>query len=554
MYVYFWRWAIWKAFQQAPEEKAIISFITASSWLDGPAFVGLRKLAVDTANDIWVLDLGGEGRGARKEENVFDIQSPVAIVTLVKSGKASRAAKIFYRRIRGTRQEKFLQLDEIKRLHADDGWIEIAAPNGEKFIPETTSELWQQLPLLADLFPWQQPGIMYNRAWPVAPSPEVLKERWKFLLEDTDADSRAERYVTGNSGRNIYTKVGSLEPLADLPVDAEPQPIVRMGWRSFDQQWTFDDPRLAKTDSPALWQSLSDKQVFLVSPWTARISNGPAATVAVGVPDKHYYCNRGGKDVIPLYRDQECEQPNVTAGLREKLEDIMGLEVTPEDFLAYCYALIAHGGYSEMFHDPLDSSPVRIPITRDLQRFTQAVEMGYELLWLQTFGQRFTSDARPLGRVPRIDGLFWLESVNTLPQDMKEISYDAETHQLHIADGVISGVLPEVWTFEVSGMKVLDKWLGARTRKGIGRAAGKSATPLDRIRPTEWEDEWNDELLDLLRMLTRTVELGPQQMQLLEEIVQGELITADQLPSPTDAERKVPKTIKRDYGQTSITF
>ena len=281
-YVYFWRWAIWKTFQQAPEEKAIVSFITASSWLDGPAFVGLRKLAVDTANDIWILDLGGEGRGARKDENVFDIQSPVAIVTLVKSGKASRAAKIYYRRIRGTRQEKFLQLDQIKRLHVDDGWTEIDSPNGEKFIPETPHEHWQRFTLLADLFPWQQPGIKYNRMWPVAPSSEVLKERWRCLLEDADASTRAERYVTGSSGRNIHTKVGSLDPLVDLPVDAEHQPIVRMGWRSFDRQWTFDDPRLAKTDSPALWQSLSDKQIFLVSPWSARISKGPRPLCRLG--------------------------------------------------------------------------------------------------------------------------------------------------------------------------------------------------------------------------------------------------------------------------------
>ena len=115
-------------------------------------------------------------------------------------------------------------------------------------------------------------------------------------------------------------------------------------------------------------------------------------------------------------------------------------------------------------------------------------------------------------------------------------------------------MLPEVWDFEVSGMNILGKWLGARTRRGIGRAAGKAATPLDLVRPTEWEDEWNDELLDLLRMLTRTVELGAQQTQLLEEVVQGELIAPEQLPSPTDAERKVPKTIKRDYGQTSLIF
>ncbi|WP_206677859.1 hypothetical protein, partial [Salmonella enterica] len=84
------RWAIWKAFQQDPGDQAIISFITASSWLTGPAFVGLRDLARRTASEIWVMDLGGEGRGARQEENVFDIQTPVAIVTLVRTGKAAR--------------------------------------------------------------------------------------------------------------------------------------------------------------------------------------------------------------------------------------------------------------------------------------------------------------------------------------------------------------------------------------------------------------------------------------------------------------------------------
>ena len=111
LYVYFWRWAIWKAFQQDPGDQAIISFITASSWLTGPAFVGLRDLARRTASEIWVMDLGGEGRGARQEENVFDIQTPVAIVTLVRTGKAAREASVYYRRFRGTRAEKFAALD-----------------------------------------------------------------------------------------------------------------------------------------------------------------------------------------------------------------------------------------------------------------------------------------------------------------------------------------------------------------------------------------------------------------------------------------------------------
>src|SRR5699024_12311777 len=84
---------------------------------------------------------------------------------------------------------------------------------------------------------------------------------------------------------------------------------------------TFDGPRVAQTDRPALWQSLSPQQIFLVSPWSARINNGPAATVSTGVPDLHYYCNRGGKDIIPLYRDAHCAEPNITRGILKKLSE-----------------------------------------------------------------------------------------------------------------------------------------------------------------------------------------------------------------------------------------
>lgn len=552
LYVYFWRWAIWKVFENDPQDKAIISFITASSWLDGPAFVGLRKLAIDTASEIWVLDLGGEGRGARKEENVFDIQSPVAIVTLVRTGKAAKPASVYYRRIRGTRQEKFDQLDSIQRLEVSDGWATLKADNGENFIPASTNNLWSSMPLLADLFPWQQPGIKYNRMWPVAPSASVLKQRWKELLTDSNSDVRAEKYVTAKTGRNIHTQVGDLPRLADLPEDAPHQPIVRMGWRSFDRQWTFDDPRLAKTDSPALWQSLSPQQIFLVSPWSARISNGPAATVSTGVPDLHYYCNRGGKDIIPLYRDAHCAEPNITRGILKKLSEAYDYSVSPEDLMAYCYALIAHEGYSKLFWEELENSPVRLPITTNPQLFQNAVTLGRELLWLQTFGERAFDEDHPVGSIPSISGMGWIEPVTTLPETTKDIRYDNDTHELHIGDGIVSGVLPEVWSFEVSGMNILDKWLGSRTRKGIGRAASKSATPLDRIRPEEWEDEWNDELLDLLRVLTKTLELAPAQQELLEQILNDELMDADALPKPSNAERKVPKTLKRDYAQTFL--
>jgi predicted helicase len=69
LYVYFWRWAIWKVFEAQGDGPAVVSFITASSWLTGPGFVGLRQLAQSIGDEIWVCDLGGDNCGTHIEEN-----------------------------------------------------------------------------------------------------------------------------------------------------------------------------------------------------------------------------------------------------------------------------------------------------------------------------------------------------------------------------------------------------------------------------------------------------------------------------------------------------
>lgn len=106
----------------------------------------------------------------------------------------------------------------------------------------------------------------------------------------------------------------------------------------------------------------------------------------------------------------------------------------------------------------------------------------------------------------------------------------------------MAGVRPGVWGFTVSGLRVVERWIAARTAVGVGKSAStaKTATPLDKIRPLQWEDDWNVELLELLRVLTHTVESYPAQEDLLERIVTSPLIPAVELPQPTKAERGVP--------------
>ena len=86
----------------------MVAFITGSSWLAGPGFVGLRQLVRQLADDVWVIDLGGDNHGANPEDNVFKIETPVAIVVLARDGASRRAepARVRYRRVRGSEDEK----------------------------------------------------------------------------------------------------------------------------------------------------------------------------------------------------------------------------------------------------------------------------------------------------------------------------------------------------------------------------------------------------------------------------------------------------------------
>lgn len=552
-YVYFWRWSIHKAFEQTPNAPAVVSFITASSWLQGPAFLGLRALARDLADEIWVVDLGGEGRGGQADDNVFAIQTPVAVVTLFRRARStSTPAVVYYRRVTGTRSGKLAALagihapltDSVPGAASDpgDGWAVVPAAAGGRMVPTSGGLGWQAMPALTDLFPWQQPGAMLNRSWPIAPTPDLLHQRWGALLTRPDSTSRAEAYVTPATGRNIFTKVEGLKPIAELPAEAPPRPVVRYGYRSFDRQWTLQDPRLAALERPALWAALSDHQVFLTTLTTSPLGRGPALTVTTAVPDKHHFRGSyGGKDVIPVYRDATTTRPNITAGLLEVLAQKYGRDpITPEDFTAYVFAMLSHPGYQQRFAVELTTPGPRVPLTADPDLFDEGRDLGRELLWLQTYTDRYRSITGGRGTdLPSPADLGWSTPVDRIPSTEKEIRYNLQNRSLHIATGTVTGVSPEVWAYEVSGFAVVPRWLAARTARGTGRAASRP-TPLDRIRPITWADEWNDELLDLVRVLTATVALEARQDNLLAQIVTTAMLHADQLPVPSATERKVP--------------
>ena len=294
------------------------------------------------------------------------------------------------------------------------------------------------------------------------------------------------------------------------------------------------DNRLGDYLRPTLQRTHSNQQVYITSLLTKVLGQGPAAIATNLIPDLDTFSGRGAKDVIPLWRDPAANEPNLPAGFLSRLAESYGFQVTTEDFLAYTYAVLATPRYVEFFWDELTIPGPRLPITKDPDLFRRAVELGGQLLWLHTYGERYVPAGERAGHVQRGETRCQVGTPSSPDEYPEKYAYDASHQELHVGKGRFAPVRPEVWEFSVSGLQVVKSWLGYRMRE----PKGKKSSPLDEILPQSWQ--FDDELLELLWVLEGTVDLLPVAGRLLQEIVAGDLFTAAELPQPTDAEREGP--------------
>ena len=366
-YVYFWRWATWQA-TELPPGPGVVAFITAASYLDGVSMGGLRQHLRATFDELHVVDLGGEGRGALKEENVFDIQTPVAVAIGASNGPKSRPgekgapepsvsepgqaadahgrsdspstggpsgdsedaesewagrqkpAEVRYRRVGGDRANKFAVLRQMRLGRA---YEEVEGRGLDRFVPAGSGDYYDW-PEITDLFPWIHSGCQLKRTWPISENEATVKQRWRTMLRAVPRER--DELMRATDARNsaarpmpIAGRGENLRALKELDRDDPPEGIARYGYRSLDRQWIIADNRLVDRPRPDLWRVRGHRQVFLTTLTSTKLGAGPVLAASPYVPDLHHFSGRGARDVMPLYRDPVGEVPNLADGILEAL-------------------------------------------------------------------------------------------------------------------------------------------------------------------------------------------------------------------------------------------
>jgi hypothetical protein len=550
LYVYFWRWATWKVFDHDPNHNTgIVCFITVAGFLNGPGFQRMRDYLRRTCDEIWVIDCSPEGHQPEVPTRVFQgVQHPVCIVLASRSPdkQAGTPAKVRFRALAaGPREQKFAALEKL--MLQTRGWSECPTEWRAPFLPESKGA-WGTYPRLEDFFDYNGSGVMPGRTWVIAPDAKSLLERWNALV-NAPADQKESLFhphlrngeLGDKSSQRVVPRGLPGYPARPVPVanDLSPcVPPVRYGFRSFDRQWIIPDNRLINQPNPSLWEAHSEHQVYLTALQAHAPTSGPALTFTGLIPDLHQYKGSFGGRAFPLWRDRNATVPNVGGKLLALLAKMYEVHLIAEDVLAYIAAIAAHPAYTSRFKSDLIQPGLRIPLTADRKLFQEAAELGRTVVWLHTFGERFADakagrpasaprlPAKDAPRIPKSGGI---------PHDPAEfpdtIEYDPTKRVLSIGKGRIENVPPAVWEYEVSGKQVLRQWFSYRKKNRERPIIGDRRPPskLGDIQPDHWLAEYTTELIDLLHVLGRLVELEPAQADLLERICAGPLIPAGRL-------------------------
>ncbi len=555
LYVYFWRWAARKVFEELPGQQpgggsGIVAFITAAGFLSGPGFERMRQSLRQSCHQIWVIDCSPEGHQPEVSTRIFQgVQQPICIVMATRwretPGAEKPLAQVRWRSLpTGHRNDK---LEALQNLRLDaSGWKDCPADERAPFMPGAAGA-WADFVSLEKLFDYDGSGVMPGRTWVIAPDSETLVRRWRTLqaAKPEDKDRLFHPHlVAGKPGDRHVNRVVT-GALAGMPnrlmsvADDKGDPLapIRYGCRSFDRQWILPDSRLINRANPKLWLCRSEQQIYLTAPLHNSPSAGPALTFSAFVPDMDHYNGRGGR-TLPLWSDEQGSTTNLRASLILQLQGLLGQPVTAEDLFAYIAGIAAHSGYTQRFVADLSMPGLRIPITADAALFAEAVSLGKRVVWLHTFGERLAdaTQQRPPGAPRMPDGLRpKVPAGGAIPntsEGMPDVmAYDPVLQRLNVGQGYIEPVPKAVWDYEVSGKQVLVQWFSSRRKTRDRPQIGdrRPPSPLGAIQPDHWLPEYTTELLNVLNVLGLLVDLEPQADELLARICLGTLVTKSAL-------------------------
>jgi type I restriction-modification system DNA methylase subunit len=469
-YVKFIRFAQWKLDQTG---QGILAFITNHSYLDNPTFRGMRRSLVNSFDQIYLLDLHGNSLkkekcpDGSKDENVFDIMQGVSIALFIKKPgleKTIRRAELF-----GLRESKYEWLEKHER--ANTKWTDLKpTPEAYFFIEQDVrkKKKYDAFVKITDIFPVNSVGIVTSRDEFVIDFQERdLRKRMEMFKGDALDDDLFKKSfgLSDNTGWSVAKAREAARK--DLNWKSR---FVEILYRPFDIRHIFyADYMIERSRHEVMQHMLSDDNIAMVFMRQVALNDDYSHFLITGniVDNRAFYSNKGIMNLAPLYLNPGSMQkgfdtepkPNINEQFYQSLGTAYGKHPTPEDVLAYIYAICYAPTYRERYSEFLRTDFPRIPFTKDFKLFKKLAGLGQELMDLHLLKSPKLNP--PIAKFPK-------SGSNRVGKTRKEArNYNAKEERLTInAEGqYFDGIPEEVWTYQIGGYQVLDKWLDSHKER-----------------------------------------------------------------------------------------
>ena len=488
-YVKFIRWAQERINKNG---EGVVGYIVNNNFLDASTTRGMRQNLLDSFNTIHLLNLHGSNRKtesiptSQRDENVFDISQGVCILLCVKERDNSAQATVYYADMWGSREDKYNIL--WKTDVQSTKWCQLQPISPYYlFVPQATDYSaeyengWQ----VTDIFQTKSLGIVTARdKLTIHGDAEKVRETVTDFVSLSTEEARAH-FSLPRDTRDWQVHLAQADIRNHPGTEQHIHPI---NYRLFDQRWTYYTGKSRGfhcMPRPAIMPHLCKDNLALC---VCRVVAAPTwqhAFISDKITENRYISNKGSESghVFPLYLYPNPDELGISTerslnfkpAFLTALSEALGLpqtapfnlpeSVSPEETLAYIYAVLYSPTYRERYYDFLQYDFPRIPMPEDIDQFRTLAALGQRLIDSHLLKGESRLQVAPTGSPTLTRHRFEGEGDGIVSKPRYEDSKVWINPTQHFTD-----VPAEVWEYEIGAYQVCEKWLRDRRGKELRRA------------------------------------------------------------------------------------
>jgi predicted helicase len=441
----------------------IIGIITNNSYLYGKNHRQMRKHLYETFDEIFILNLHGDMDRKENDQNVFDIKRGVCITFFIKYKKKQKKKVSYFSSINNKINLRLEKLDFLKTAKISNiKWEELNPAETENywFTKKDFSEknIYDNFWKLPDIFESIQSCVKTDRDKLVVNYDKAeLEKNMRIAFSGNYSKEFIKKYNITNS--SSYDFVKKLEEQ-----NFNKNAIIDYIYRPFDIRKIYY--KIGFTSRPAkdvAKHFIEYDNIGLV--FKKQLNRNIFNTVIIvdKIPDVAILeTSHGNAFFTPLYRYEIhlatlTKKANFTSKFDDFLQDL-NFKPTPEEILAYIYAVLHSSTYREKYLELLKIDFPAVPFARNRNIFEKYAKIGQKLINLHLLKNLPDDKEIKVNNVPKIN--FIIESINC---DNNNLFLYTNTKQ----NIKFSHVTSKIYDFEIGSYKPIDKWLTERIKDNV---------------------------------------------------------------------------------------